>query len=64
LKDGGVGWEAIAALTIVVSLADRIAVICEGQIMDVIPRREATPEQLGLLMAGAREGEEQVQLSA
>ena len=33
-------------------LADRIAVIYEGQIMDIVPRANATPEKLGLLMAG------------
>jgi simple sugar transport system ATP-binding protein len=43
----------------ILALADRIAVIYEGQIMDVIPRREATPEHLGLLMAGVRDGEEE-----
>jgi len=34
------------------SLSDRIAVMYEGQIMDIIPRQTATPEKLGLLMAG------------
>ena len=34
------------------SLSDRIAVIYEGQIMDIVPRDQATPEKLGLLMAG------------
>lgn len=48
----------------ILALADRIAVIYEGQIMDVIPRSEATPEQLGLLMAGVRDGEEDAQPSA
>ena len=36
----------------VMALSDRIAVIFEGRIMDIIPRDEATPEKLGLLMAG------------
>ncbi len=35
-------------------LSDRIAVIYEGQIMEVIPRANATSEELGLLMAGVR----------
>jgi len=35
-------------------LSDRIAVIFEGAIMDVIDCEEATPEKLGLLMAGVR----------
>ena len=39
----------------VMALSDRIAVICEGKIMDIVPRDEATPEKLGLLMAGVKE---------
>jgi len=39
----------------VMALSDRIAVIFEGQIMDIVPRAEATPEKLGLLMAGVKE---------
>lgn len=34
------------------ALSDRIAVLYEGQVMDIVPRDEATPEKLGLLMAG------------
>ncbi|MGB7873127.1 MAG: ABC transporter ATP-binding protein [Anaerolineales bacterium] len=37
------------------ALSDRIAVIYEGQIMDILPRDEATPEKLGLLMAGVKD---------
>ncbi len=36
----------------ILALSDRIAVIYEGQIMDIVPREIATPEKLGLLMAG------------
>jgi simple sugar transport system ATP-binding protein len=36
----------------ILALSDRIAVIYEGQIMDIVPRKNATPEMLGLLMAG------------
>ena len=36
----------------VISLSDRIAVMYEGQIMGVVPRGEATPAKLGLLMSG------------
>src|SRR5215212_5877988 len=36
----------------ILALSDRIAVIYEGQIMDIVPRENATPEKLGLLMAG------------
>ncbi len=37
----------------ILALSDRIAVIYEGEIVGVLPSREATPERLGLLMAGA-----------
>ena len=36
----------------ILALSDRIAVMYEGRIMDIVPREEATPEKLGLLMAG------------
>ncbi len=36
----------------IMALSDRIAVICEGEIMGIVPRSEATPEKLGLMMAG------------
>ncbi len=38
----------------ILALSDRIAVIYEGQIMDIVPRTNAAPEKLGLLMAGIR----------
>jgi simple sugar transport system ATP-binding protein len=38
----------------ILALSDRIAIIYEGQIMDILPRDEAAPERLGLLMAGVR----------
>lgn len=38
----------------ILALADRIAVMYEGEIMDILPRAQATPEKLGLLMAGVR----------
>jgi simple sugar transport system ATP-binding protein len=34
------------------ALSDRIAVLYEGQVMDIVSRENATPEKLGLLMAG------------
>ncbi|MFO7634784.1 MAG: ABC transporter ATP-binding protein, partial [Caldilinea sp.] len=40
----------------ILALSDRIAVIYEGRIMDIVPREQATAEQLGLLMAGVAEG--------
>jgi general nucleoside transport system ATP-binding protein len=36
----------------ILSLSDRIAVLYEGRVMDIVPREDATPEKLGLLMAG------------
>jgi simple sugar transport system ATP-binding protein len=36
----------------ILALSDRIAVLYEGQVMDIVPREDATPEKLGLLMAG------------
>ena len=41
----------------IMALADRIAVIYEGKIMDILPRKTATKEDLGLLMAGVHPGE-------
>lgn len=41
----------------ILALSDRIAVIYEGQIMDIVRRESATPEKLGLLMAGVHPDE-------
>ncbi|MBC8332313.1 MAG: ABC transporter ATP-binding protein [Anaerolineae bacterium] len=41
----------------VMAVSDRIAVICEGELIGIVPRDEATPERLGLMMAGVREEE-------
>ncbi len=38
----------------IMALSDRIAVMYEGRIMDILPAEKATREQLGLLMAGIR----------
>ncbi len=46
-----------AELQEVMSLSDRIAVIYEGEIVDVLDAKEATEEKLGLLMAGIRNNE-------
>jgi general nucleoside transport system ATP-binding protein len=43
----------------VMALSDRIAVICEGEIMGIVPRNEATPQKLGLMMAGVVPEEEE-----
>ena len=39
----------------VLALSDRILVMFEGRIMGDVPRSEATPEKLGLLMAGVEQ---------
>ena len=41
----------------ILAIADRIAVIYEGKIMDILPRAKATKEILGLLMAGVHPDE-------
>ena len=38
----------------VLALSDRIIVIYEGEIMGEVLTEKATPEQLGLMMAGVR----------
>ena len=38
----------------ILALSDRIAVIYEGQLMGVVACDDATPEQLGLMMAGVK----------
>ncbi len=40
----------------ILALADRIAVIFEGKIMGIVNREDASPEKIGLLMAGVQEG--------
>jgi simple sugar transport system ATP-binding protein len=47
----------------ILALSDRIAVIYEGQIMDILPRENATPQKLGLLMAGVHPDEGIPQIS-
>jgi general nucleoside transport system ATP-binding protein len=39
------------------ALSDRIAVLYEGRLMDVLPAAEADPERIGLLMAGIAPGD-------
>ena len=38
----------------ILSLADRIGVMFEGEIVAVLPSKEATREKVGLLMAGTK----------
>jgi len=54
-RDRGVAVLLVSAeLDEILSLSDRVAVIYEGQIQDVLPVAEATRERIGLLMAGDR----------
>ena len=43
-----------AELDEILALSDRIAVIYQGRILDVVDRAAATREGLGLLMAGVK----------
>jgi ABC-type uncharacterized transport system ATPase subunit len=45
-----------AELDEILELSDRIAVIYEGQIVDVRPTGQFTERELGLLMTGERNG--------
>ncbi len=44
-------------LTEILDLSDRILVIYEGEIVGEFKSGQATPEQLGLLMAGSKKGQ-------
>jgi ABC-type uncharacterized transport system ATPase subunit len=56
--------EGVAVLLVspeldeIMDLSDRIAVMYRGQIMDVLPGKKATKEQVGLLMAGITQDKE------
>lgn len=53
-RDEGAGVLLVSAeLDEILSLADRVAVLYRGQIVDLMDRSEATRERLGLAMAGA-----------
>ncbi|MFP5299428.1 MAG: ABC transporter ATP-binding protein, partial [Actinomycetota bacterium] len=54
-RDEGVGVIIVSSeLDEVLALGDRIAVMYQGHIVDVIDRADATREKCGLLMAGAK----------
>ena len=38
----------------IMNVSDRIAVIYEGQIVDIVNPKETTEQELGLLMAGSK----------
>ena len=57
-RDEGVAVLVVSAeLDEIMALSDRIAVMYKGEIVEVLPRSQATREGLGLLMAGARREE-------
>lgn len=56
--------EGIAVLVVsseldeIMALSDRIVVMYKGEVIDIVPRQEATREGLGLLMAGVHTSEQ------
>lgn len=55
LRDAGIGILLISTeLDEIFSLSDRIAVMYEGQILDIMAAERANREEIGLLMAGMR----------
>jgi simple sugar transport system ATP-binding protein len=57
-RDGGCAILLVSVeLDEILSLSDRIAVLYKGQIIETLPAADATPERLGLLMAGVRKEE-------
>ncbi len=57
-RDEGAAVLVVSAeLDEILSLADRIIVMFEGRIMDILPVEKATREDLGLLMAGVHSDE-------
>jgi general nucleoside transport system ATP-binding protein len=58
-RDQGAGVLIVSAeLDEVLALADRVAVMYRGRIVDILPASETTREEVGLLMAGSRTREE------
>jgi len=43
-----------AELDEILSLSDRVAVMYQGQILDIVPIQQASKERIGLLMAGVQ----------
>jgi simple sugar transport system ATP-binding protein len=65
MRDRGMGVLLISAeLDEIMSLADRIAVMYQGQIMQIVDAEQATKESLGLLMAGIKQQPEGLKTSA
>lgn len=56
-RDAGLGVLFVSEdIDELIQVADTIAVMFEGKIMDIMPSRDADPETLGLLMAGVSVG--------
>lgn len=56
MRDAGAGILLVSSeLDEVLSLADRVAVMFEGEIIDILPIAEADRDTVGLRMAGVRE---------
>ena len=54
-KEKGVGILFIGEdLDVLLELCDRILVLCRGECMGIVEAKEATKEQLGLMMSGVR----------
>jgi general nucleoside transport system ATP-binding protein len=59
-RDEGVAVLLVSAeLDEIMALSDRIVVMYKGEIIDIVPREQATRENLGLLMAGVHPAEQQ-----
>ena len=55
-RDEGVAVLVVSSeLDEIMALSDRIAVMYKGEIIDIVPRSQATREGLGLLMAGVKD---------
>ncbi|MYE26446.1 MAG: ATP-binding cassette domain-containing protein, partial [Chloroflexi bacterium] len=56
MRDAGAGILLVSSeLDEVLSLADRVAVMFEGEVIDILPIAEADRDTVGLRMAGVRE---------
>ena len=55
MRDSGAGILLVSSeLDEILSLSDRVAVMFEGQIIDVLPIEKADKDTVGLRMAGVR----------
>ena len=61
MRDAGAGILLVSSeLDEVLSLADRVAVMFEGEIIDILPIGEADRDTVGLRMAGVRDESQMV----